>query len=51
LRVEDRREENDKNEERFHPAECAGWGGGLAGQADPFTGMNGKEKVGLLRAK
>ena len=35
--------------ERFHPANCAGWGGGLSAQADAFAGANAEEKVGLLR--
>ena len=48
--------------ERFHPANCAGWGGGLSAQADAFipqkardgeecAGANAVEKVGLLRSK
>jgi hypothetical protein len=37
--------------ERFHPANCAGWGGGLSAQADAFAGANAEEKIGLLRSK
>jgi len=39
------------SEERFHPAKCPGWRGGLSAQADAFAGANAEEKVGLLRSK
>jgi hypothetical protein len=51
-----------KGAERFHPANCAGWGGGLSAQADAFipqkardgeecAGAKAEEKVGQLRSE
>jgi hypothetical protein len=34
-----------KEEERFHPAKCAGWCRGLSAQADAFAGANAEEKA------
>jgi hypothetical protein len=37
--------------ERFHPAKCAGWCGGLTAQADRIAGAKRKKKVGSLRSE
>jgi len=40
-----------RSEERFHPAKCAGWGGGLSAQAYTFAGAKAEEKTGLGGSK
>jgi len=40
-----------KEEERFHPANGAGWSKGFSAQADRFAGAKREEKISLRRSK